>query len=149
MLNRWSSTRSVLGVCVTLLPLWFSDAQAEETEIVAVPSPMVQAVQIETSAGARLGKFLGKTIDAVSLKGTKLLEPRVSKARKLPDETREKLSPKWFDPQRKESPIRTARLFKIQVIPPVETIPVASSGEAGNASHASLPMIHLGEDLGN
>lgn len=149
MRNRWSSTRSVFVTWVTLLPLWICTAQADETEIIAVPSPMVQAVQIETSAGARLGKFLGKTIDTVSLKGTWLLDPRVSKARKLPEETREKLSPKWFDPQRKESPIRTARLFKIQVIPPVETIPVASSGEAGNASRETLPMIQLGEDLGN
>lgn len=149
MRNRWSSTGSVSGICITLLTLWISNTKADEAEIIAVPSPMVQAVQIETSAGAKLGKILGKTIDAVSLKGTKFLEPRVSKARKLPDETREKLSPKWFDPQRKESPIRTARLFKIQVIPPVETIPVATFGEAGNSSHSSLPMIHLGEDLGN
>jgi hypothetical protein len=67
-----------------------------------------------------LGKLLGKTMKTVSHKGATIL-PKISHSKK---DHADKGAPETsglnlFDPHRNESPIRTARLFKIQINPTV------------------------------
>lgn len=71
----------------------------------------IQASPTHLSANQNLpARLLGKTMQLISHKDSIRL-PQIAQAKKVQPQVTAKL----FDPQRKESPIRTARLFKIKI----------------------------------
>ncbi|MDF1755672.1 MAG: hypothetical protein P1U89_22980 [Verrucomicrobiales bacterium] len=98
--------------------------KAEEPSAEATKAPVLWAKPVEQHQG--IGKILGKTMKTVSHKGASII-PKFSKTNESTDKGAPDAAPhKIFDSHRGESPIRTARLFTIQINPPVEVQAVKS-----------------------
>ena len=102
-----------------------SASQAEDQPLVPTAPPVLWAKPVNQGKG--LGKILGKTMKIVSLKDSGRLFHNNSRKENADLAAPETSNPKLFDPKRNESPIRTARLFRIQINPPedaLEAVPV-------------------------
>jgi len=116
------------GIC--LIGLYFgclnsTVSYGEEPQAEVTGIPVIQAAPVSQNSG--LGKLLGKTINMVSSSGSGIFSKPVSRDKGAPEEKPMGL----FDPRRSESPVRTARLFKIQINPPVAE-PVVTVAEPAN-----------------
>lgn len=126
------TARLVVAACCTLIICLQSSSFAEEPatavptiEVVkASPVPQVAAPVVTKERG--LAKFFGRTMKTVSMKKKPSPLPLYNKNGELKND----LATRLLDPQRKESPIRTARLFKIPIQPTVTSAAVTQEAVA-------------------
>lgn len=112
--QKTNCTAVLLAIFSTFIVAKLSADERQEAVVTAtpvaqvIPKPVAPTAPYKRDKG--LAKFFGKTMKTVSHK----------KKRNLPlynekGELKNDIASRLLDPQRKESPIRTARLFKIQI----------------------------------
>ena len=110
---------SISGTAVLFILAIFTSFVCSEEPVPTPPAtPILSAKPVKQTNV--LGKLLGKTMKTVSHKGASIL-PKIANSKRT---NADKGAPEpsglnLFDPNRNESPIRTARLFRIQFNPPV------------------------------